>query len=163
MNWITANMDELPDYNKKFTSKETNENITFKNIVTVQRWLFMSSLFNFSPSHSMEDISHYIVLLNYPSPTLVHHPSHHLSSCPINFLLQLFWMIISLETQFRDLLHINAAIMVGTMHLIWRLQPFHRYFGISLLPRVAMRYFYVVGSSCSTIILVRVSNLNCIQ
>ena len=30
-------MDELPDYNKKFTSKETNENITFKNIVTVQR------------------------------------------------------------------------------------------------------------------------------
>ena len=144
-------------------SKETNENITFRNKVTVQRWLFMSSLSNFSLSSSMEDIFHYIVLLNYPPPTFVHHLSHHLSSCSINFFLQLFWMIISLETLFRGLLHINAAIMVGTMHLMWRLQPFHRYFGISLLPRVAVRYFYMVGSSCSTIILVWVSNLNRIQ
>ena len=134
MNWITANMDELPDYNKKFTSKETNENITFRNKVTVQRWLFMSSLSNFSLSSSMEDIFHYIVLLNYPPPTFVHHLSHHLSSCPINFLLQLFWTIISLETLFRGLLHINAAIMVGTIHLMWRLQPFHRYLESPFFP-----------------------------
>ena len=45
---------------------------------------------NFSPVPSMEDISHYVVPLNYPPPTLIHHLSHHLSSCPINFLLQLF-------------------------------------------------------------------------
>ena len=38
----------------------------------------------------MEDISHYIVPLNHPPPTLVHHPSHHLSICPIKLLLQLF-------------------------------------------------------------------------
>ena len=38
----------------------------------------------------MKDISHYIVPLNYPPPTLVHHPSHHLSICPIKLLLQLF-------------------------------------------------------------------------
>ena len=38
----------------------------------------------------MEDISYYIVPLNHPAPTLVHHPSHHLSSCPIKLLLQLF-------------------------------------------------------------------------
>ena len=38
----------------------------------------------------MEDISHYIVPLNYPPPTLVHHPSHHLNICPIKLLLQLF-------------------------------------------------------------------------
>ena len=46
------------------------------------------SIFLLSPF--MEDISHYIDSLNYPPPTLVHHLSHHLSSCPINFLLQLF-------------------------------------------------------------------------
>ena len=129
----------------------------------MHRWLVRSSLFNFSPSFSMEDISHYIVILNHPPSTLVHHLSHHLSSCPINFLLQPFCTIISLETLFRGLLHINAVIMVGTMYLMWRLQPFHRYFGISLSPRVAVRYFYGVGSSCSTIILVRVSNLNHFQ
>ena len=38
----------------------------------------------------MEDISHYIVPLNYHPPTLVHHLSHHLSSYPINFLLSVF-------------------------------------------------------------------------
>ena len=38
----------------------------------------------------MEDISHYIVHLNHPPPTLVHHLSHHLSICPIKLLLQLF-------------------------------------------------------------------------
>ena len=48
-------------------------------------------------------------------------------------------------------------------HLMWRLQPFHRYFGIFLLPRVAVRYFYVVGTSCSIIILVRVGSLDRIQ
>ena len=117
----------------------------------------------FLPSSSMEDISHYIAPLNYSPPTLVHHLSHHLSSCPINFLLQLFWMIISLETLFRGLLHINAAIMVGTVHLMWRWQPFHRYFGIFLPPRVSVRYFYVIGTSRNIIILVRVSNLNHIQ
>ena len=37
----------------------------------------------------MEDISHYIVPLNYSPPTLVHHLSHHLSICPIKLLLQL--------------------------------------------------------------------------
>ena len=44
----------------------------------------------FLPSPSIKDISYYIVPLNYPPPTLVHHLSHHLNSCPINFLLQLF-------------------------------------------------------------------------
>ena len=38
----------------------------------------------------MEDISHYIVPLNYLPFTLVHHLSHHLSICPIKLLLQLF-------------------------------------------------------------------------
>ena len=38
----------------------------------------------------MEDISHYIVPLNHPPLTLVHHLSHHLSICPIKLLLQLF-------------------------------------------------------------------------
>ena len=38
----------------------------------------------------MEDIFHYIVHLNYPPPALIHHPSHHLSICPIKLLLQLF-------------------------------------------------------------------------
>ena len=38
----------------------------------------------------MEDISHYIIPLNYPPPTFVHHPSHHLSIFPIKLLLQLF-------------------------------------------------------------------------
>ena len=38
----------------------------------------------------MEDISHYIVPLNHPPPTLVHHLNHHLSICPIKLLLQLF-------------------------------------------------------------------------
>ena len=38
----------------------------------------------------MKDISHYMVPLNHPPPTLVHHLSHHLSNCPISFLLQLF-------------------------------------------------------------------------
>ena len=128
----------------------------------MQCWLFMSSLFNFHcPFY--EDIFHYIVILNHSPPTLVRNLSHHLSSCSINFLLQLFWTIISLETLFRGLLHINAAIMVGTMHLMWRLHPFYRYFGISLSPKVAVRYFYEVGSSCSTIMLDRVSSLNRIQ
>ena len=44
----------------------------------------------FSDPLLMEDISHYIVPLNHPLPTLVHHLSHHLSICPIKFLLQLF-------------------------------------------------------------------------
>ena len=38
----------------------------------------------------MEDISHYIVPLNYLPPTLIHHLSHHLSICPIKLLLQIF-------------------------------------------------------------------------
>ena len=38
----------------------------------------------------MEDISHYIVLLNHPPATLVHHLNYHLSICPIKLLLQLF-------------------------------------------------------------------------
>ena len=38
----------------------------------------------------MEDISHYIVPLNHPLPTLVHHLNHYLSICPIKLLLQLF-------------------------------------------------------------------------
>lgn len=38
----------------------------------------------------MEDIFHYIVPFNHPPPTLIHHPNHHLSSCPIKLLLQLF-------------------------------------------------------------------------
>ena len=38
----------------------------------------------------MEDISHYIVPLNYLPPTLVHHLSHHLSICPIKLLHHLF-------------------------------------------------------------------------
>ena len=42
--------------------------------------------FFYSP-YFMEDISYYIVPLNYPPLTLVHHLSHHLSSCPISFLL----------------------------------------------------------------------------
>ena len=106
----------------------------------------------------MEDISYYIVLLNYPPPTLVHHLNHYLSSCPINFLFQLFWMIIFLETLFRCLLYINAAIMVGTVHLIWRLQHFYRYFGVFLPPSISVRCSYMVGTSWSTLIMVRVSN-----
>ena len=111
----------------------------------------------------MKDISHYIVPLNYPPPTLVHHLNHHLSSCPISFLLQLFWMIISLKKLFRGLLDINAVIMVGTMHLMWRYQPFYRYFRVFLSPNMSVRCFYMVGTSWSTIIMVRVNNLNCIQ
>ena len=38
----------------------------------------------------MKDISHYIVLLNYPPLTLKYHLSHHLSICPIKLFLQLF-------------------------------------------------------------------------
>ena len=38
----------------------------------------------------MEDISHYIVPLNYRPLALVHHLNHHLSICPIKLLLQLF-------------------------------------------------------------------------
>ena len=38
----------------------------------------------------MEDISHYIVLLDHPPPTFVHHLNHHLSIYPIKILLQLF-------------------------------------------------------------------------
>ena len=49
----------------------------------------LSSQFFSRPSF-MEDVSHYIVPLNYSLPTLVHHLSHHSSSCPITFLLQLF-------------------------------------------------------------------------
>ena len=45
---------------------------------------------SFSDPLLMEDISHYIVPLNHLPPTLVHHLSHHLSSCPISLLLQLF-------------------------------------------------------------------------
>ena len=67
----------------EFVEQSTNA----RQIVPV---LFLSI---FLPSSSMEDISHYIAPLNYSPPTLVHlvhHLSHHLSSCPINFLLQLF-------------------------------------------------------------------------
>ena len=38
----------------------------------------------------MEDISYYIVPLNYLPLILVHHLSHHLSICPIKLLLQVF-------------------------------------------------------------------------
>ena len=47
-------------------------------------------MFSLLSTFLMEDISHYIVPLNYLSPTLVHHLSHHLSICPIKLLLQLF-------------------------------------------------------------------------
>ena len=50
----------------------------------------ISSLFLLLSPSLMEDISHYIVPLNYPPLTLVHHPSHHLSICPIKLILQLF-------------------------------------------------------------------------
>ena len=50
----------------------------------------ISSLFSLLSPLFMEDISHYIVPLNYLPPTLVHHLSHHLSICPIKLLLQLF-------------------------------------------------------------------------
>ena len=49
--------------------------------------IFLSPFFN---PLLMEDISHYIVPLNHPPPTLVHHLSHRLSICPIRLLLQLF-------------------------------------------------------------------------
>ena len=39
----------------------------------------------------------------------------------------------------------------------------YHYIGLSLPPRVSVRYFYVVRTSCSITILVRVSNLNRIQ
>ena len=42
------------------------------------------------PIFLKEDISHYIVPLNYLPPTLVHHLSHHLSIYPIKLLFQLF-------------------------------------------------------------------------
>ena len=45
---------------------------------------------SFSDPLLMEDISHYIVHLNHPPPTLVHYLSHHLSICLIRLLLQLF-------------------------------------------------------------------------
>ena len=143
-------------------SDETNANVNLLYKVQVQLWLLPSLPFNFFRSTLMDDISHYIVPLNHPLPTLVHHLSHHLSSCPISLLLQLFWIIISQETLFRGLLHKNAAIMVGTMHLMWRLQPFYRYFRV-LPPNVSVRCFYVVGTSWSTIIMVRVNNLIRIQ
>ena len=65
--------------------------MSLQNKVPMQGRLFSSFFLNFfyRPT-SMEDISHYIVLLNYHFPTLVHHPSHHLSICPIKLLLQLF-------------------------------------------------------------------------
>ena len=63
----------------KFIKQSTNATL----IVTVP-------FLNFFDPLLMEDISHYIVPLNHPPPTLVHHLSHHLSSCPISLLLQLF-------------------------------------------------------------------------
>ena len=59
--------------------------------------LYPISLCSDCRPYLIEDISHYIVplnypppTLNYPPPTLVYHPSYHLSICPIKLLLQLF-------------------------------------------------------------------------
>ena len=113
----------------------------------------------------MKDISHYIVPLSHPPLTLVHHLSHHLSIClttwvfvSLNFFFSFFWAVISQETLFRGLLHINAAIKVHTMHLMWWWQLFYRYFGVFLLPSVSVRRLYVVGTSWRIIIMVRVNN-----
>ena len=71
-------------------SEEASVNINLVNKVPMQPSLLQSLFSVFFDPFLMEDISHYIAPLNHPPPTLVYHLSHHLSSCSISLLLQLF-------------------------------------------------------------------------
>ena len=90
----------------------------------------------------MEDISHYIVPLNYPPPTLVHHLSHHLSICPIELLLQLFLSCdLTRNTVRRSTSHkcghksrYNAfnVVLVAFLQIFWSLPSSLNVRGVSL-------------------------------
>ena len=82
------------------------------------------------------------------------------SKPPLEYLSHqsFFLVMISQETLFRNLLHINVAIKVGTMNLMWWQQLFSRYFGDFLLPRVFVSRLYVVETLQRIIITVQVNN-----
>ena len=145
-------------------SEETNANISLQNKVPMQCSLFTFFSFNFL--HCPLFYGRYFPL--YSSLELSSFYTCSSSNPPLE----------QLSHQFSSSAFLNDNILGNT---IQRSTPhkcghngrysafnvevaaFHRYFGIFLPLRVSVRYFYMVGTSCSTIILVQVSNLNRIQ